>query len=153
MQNSIIIENIKKEEIEKICELADTVFSEFGQTNAGNYLRGATDWDISVKLIINGVVAGFYLFKSSNLTEPIFRNKKGVQGTALGVLKKYRGQGYGKMLINKSYELFSEKYDYIWGMHLSVLNNINHWKKRRTIMNEDETTSLYYSYTFFEKVN
>ena len=148
-QNTIKIEYIKNREIDEICQLANTVFSEFGHSNAGSYIKGITQWDISVKLTVDGITAGFYLFKPGNLSGIILNNKKGIQGVALGVLKEFRGKGYGRMLIDKSYELFSNKYDYIWGMHLSVLNNIDHWKKRRTIMNENEKTSLYYSYTFF----
>jgi GNAT superfamily N-acetyltransferase len=147
----IKIEHIKHEEIDEICKLANTVFAEFGQSNAGNYIKNATKWDISAKLTVNGITAGFYLFNPGNLSDTIFENKKGIQGVALGLLKEYRNNGYGRMLIDKSYELFRDEYDYIWGMHLAVLNNIDHWKKRRIIMNENEKTSLYFSYTFFNK--
>ena len=150
-QHSIKIEKIKDEEIDEICRLANIVFSEFGHSSAGSYIKGATKWDISIKLTVDDVIAGFYLFNPGNLSETMFNHKKGIQGVALGVLKEFRGKGYGKMLIDKSYELFSKEYDYIWGMHLSVLKNLDHWKKRRNIMNEHANTSLYFSYAFFNK--
>lgn len=142
----IKISNILSEDIEQILDLADNVFKEHMSGNK-SYISNATDWDISVKLLLDDNIIGFYLFKRKNLYGEQFNNKIGVQGVALGLDEKYRGNGYGKMLIEKSYEL-KDNFDYIWGLHLQSLNNIDDWKKRRIIMNEN--SSIFTSYTFLK---
>lgn len=140
------IEKIELNDIDGICELADIIFSEHMSGNK-EYVNYSTNWDISVKLTLDGNIIGFYLFNDSNLSQDIFNDKRGVQGVALGVNSEYRDLGYGKMLIEESYKLFST-YDYIWGMHLSSLGNLEDWKKRRTILNEG--SNLFLSYKFIK---
>ena len=94
------------------------------------YLNKAVDWHISVKLVLNSKIIGCYLFSDTNQL-PQYEGKKGVEGIALQILSEYRGMGYGKMLMSYSECL---PYDYIHGLHLKGLHNIENWKKRRDIV-------------------
>jgi GNAT superfamily N-acetyltransferase len=147
-----LIKSIEKEDIGHICNMADIIFAEFEISGVGNDLKYRADWSMSVKLIVDDILAGFYLFNKQQLNYPEFDGKNGVQGVALGVLKEYRGKGYGRLLIEKPYELFSNEYDYIWGMHLASLKNIDHWKKRRKMYNEKKGASIYLSYAFYNEI-
>lgn len=94
------------------------------------YLNDVVKWDLSVKLTLNNKIIGCYLFSENNIDEYTndFINKKGVEGVALLINKKYRNLGYGRLLINYSEKL---PYDYIWGQHLKGIGNLDNWKKRR----------------------
>lgn len=142
------IEPINENDISVILDLADIIF--VGQLSDNKaYINSVADWSISVKLLLDGEIIGFYLFSSNDIPhsdDASFINKNGIEGIALGVSEKYRGKGYGKMLIDESYRLFSNKFDYIWGLHLKSLNNIEDWKKRRTII--DNGGNIYISYKF-----
>jgi GNAT superfamily N-acetyltransferase len=137
MNNYIKIEKINKEDIIEILELGDIIFK--GQLNDNKtYIFYTTNWDISLKLTNKEKIIGFYLFKDINYPyqNNLFKNKKGIEGIALGVMEEYRNNGYGKYLINYSITYLSKNYDYIWGQHLNSLNNKEDWKKRRKIMKE-----------------
>lgn len=144
-----MIYKINDNDIEDVLELGDNIFKGVLYDNK-SYMYHATNWNISIKLVLDNKIIGFYLFSEGNIyyNDPIFENKKGVQGVALGIDKKYRGNGFGNMLINKSYELFNNDFDYIWGQHIKSLNNLEDWKKKRTIVND--TNSSFMSYKFLK---
>lgn len=60
---------------------------------------------------------------------------KGVQGVVLALVKKYRSSGYGSKLKDLPEKL---GYDYVWGLQLASLNNIDHWLKRREIVYKND---------------
>lgn len=131
------ISNIKKEEIDEVLELADIVFKDSGMDNK-SYINGVVDWDISVKLTYEGKIIGFYIFNTMSITT---KNDKysgdGLHGVALGINSEYKGMGLGKMLINYPLINMNNDYDYIWGMHLKSLKNIDDWLKRRELVSDN----------------
>lgn len=79
-------------------------------------------------------LVGFYILQHDKWPHGIasieFDQKgNGVEGVCLALDKEYRGAGYGKWLINLPQRL---GYDFIWGRHMPSLNNLDHWKKRRS---------------------
>lgn len=143
------INKIEKNDIQEILEIGDEIFKNQLEDNK-SYMYSATDWDISIKLVLNDEIIGFYLFNKTNIISDlnIFKNKIGIEGIALGVKKEYRGLGYGNLLIEKSYELFKNDFDYIHGQHLKTLNNLDDWEKKRTILEFDD--EMFLSYKFFK---
>jgi GNAT superfamily N-acetyltransferase len=101
------------------------------------YTNECTDWSKSVKLILGDNIIGCYLIKEAELPE--FKDKKGIEGVALCILPEYRGKGYGEKMKDwlENYAK-SHDYDYIYGMHLKTLKNIEPWLKRRELYKEDE---------------
>ncbi|PCI28671.1 hypothetical protein COB55_03595 [Candidatus Wolfebacteria bacterium] len=61
-----------------------------------------------------------------------YENKKGIHGLHIYVDKEYRGKGIGRKLMEYSESLG----DYTWGQQGVELNNLHHWKKRRTHIGE-----------------
>lgn len=59
------------------------------------------------------------------------KDKRGVQGVALGVNSEYRGLGIGKKLLELPANL---GYDYIWGIQSVGLSDVNAWLKRREVL-------------------
>jgi hypothetical protein len=91
-------------------------------------VRGAAGSDIGPDVV------GAYFLNSKNLNG---QTGKGLEGVCLCMDEKYRGNGWGKMLI--SYAESLPEYDYMWGQHLKSLNNIKQWSKRReTIIDAGE---------------
>lgn len=52
----------------------------------------------------------------------------GAHGVLLAIDSAYKGQGWGRLLIEHPRSL---GYDYIWGQAMASLNNLEFWKKRR----------------------
>lgn len=91
-----------------------------------SYLEETTDKSISVCLKIGGEVVGAYFLCARDL---VSQEGKGLEGVCLCMDERYRGNGWGKMLIS-----FAESmpgFDYMWGQHLKTLNNLEQWTKRR----------------------
>lgn len=53
---------------------------------------------------------------------------RGAHGVLLAIDPAYKGQGWGRLLIEHPKEL---GYDYIWGQAMASLNNLEFWKRRR----------------------
>jgi len=125
---------IGKEDIDDVLELADKVFWDSGMDNK-LYIGSNADWSISVKMVDSDRIIGFYIFNKEGL--PFSNDKfsgKAVQGVALGIDEEYKGKGLGKKLIQYPYENLGNQFDYIWGMQLKSLKNIDDWLKRREIV-------------------
>lgn len=95
------------------------------------------DWNMSLKATVGGKIVGIYLLKDKNLEEGMFEfredisgyaDKKGLEGISLVVLPEYRGLGVGNKLKRAALSL---GHDYMWGMQLHKLKNLEHWKKTR----------------------
>lgn len=109
----------------------------------------------SIVIEVDGVLAGFYLLRPRNITDFFkhsnfminhgIQNMIGIEGIALGVFTEYKNLGLGKILIEypKNYH-----FDYIWGLQLKSLNNINHWLKRRKLFLE--TDICYVTYEIYK---
>ena len=133
--NPFKIEHILDSDIEYILELADNVFKDSGMNNK-TYINSAADWDISIKLVDPfGKIVGFYIFNENQLNRKEYISN-GLQGVALGIDPEYKGLGLGKLLINYPIDNMGDRYDYIWGMHLKSLKNIDDWLKRRELISD-----------------
>lgn len=113
--------------------IIDETFKKYGGFST---ISGSADFGISLVLKKNDEVAGTYILGNhpmhllGNLKH--YLGLKGIEGVALAVKPEFRGSGYGNML--KDYSIQNTKADYIWGMQLRDLKNINDWAKRRRIV-------------------
>jgi GNAT superfamily N-acetyltransferase len=135
------IKQIQESDIDEVLELANNVFNEQGiNMDHKGYIGSVADWDISLKMVDDnsGEIIGFYVFNNDNIpVENDTYTDNGLHGVALGIDSKYKGLGLGKQLINYPMENMGDRFDYIWGMHLKGLNNIEDWKKRRDIISDN----------------
>lgn len=120
--------------------------------NLGNFLPDPEPSDVEIFVVIvkDSIllsetfdpkwVKGFYILRRLNLDDvfdpeeyPFVEEWKGngIQGVALALDKEFRNTGIGKQLISVPYTMNA---DYIWGLHLHSLNNLNHWLKRRELL-------------------
>ena len=135
------IEKIELGDFEEIIRISDIVFPDtigFNRKYIGSFLRNRRSRNISIKLVLNGEIIGFYILipQEFEKVRRYFKEvdvEKGLEGVALGLLSEYRGTGLGKKLINYPYTL--TQYDYIFGEHFKHLNNMKDWEKRRLILN------------------
>jgi len=154
-RQDVKIENITKNDFSKIMNICDDVlvvpgFDRVCTNYSNDRMSSLTDFDKSIKLSIGNEIIGFYLFSTKETIEQFIKkygshvkwtvdekillktkNKKGVQGIAVGILDKYKGKGYGKMLLEYPKTL---GFDYIWGVQSEGLSNIEKWTKRREIL-------------------
>lgn len=133
--NKYTIEYVEEKDIDEISELAAFVFGDVGM-DVNSYVKNTSDWNISLKLLNSkNEIIGFYCLADEDL--PIHTDKyegNGLHGVALGIHPDYKGQGLGKLLIEYPSKHMKDKFDYIWGMQLKVLNNIDDWLKRRELV-------------------
>jgi hypothetical protein len=101
----------------------------------------------SVIALKGNVVLGFYILGDRQLlagveeeeatpTEDLssYGAKTGVEGVALGIIPIARGNGLGSKFKNYPKTL---GVDYVWGIQLKQLNNLEHWLKRRRVVAEN----------------
>ena len=107
------------------------------------YLGRATDWNLSKKCVLNGEIIGAYLLNEFPLqimldnckrSIPVgeydfkdyekYRTLRGLHGLALVVLPEFQKIGAGRKLRDVPLHM---DYDYIWGMQLKSLQNIEQW--------------------------
>jgi predicted double-glycine peptidase len=121
------------EDKQSAIDIIDETFKKYGGFRT---ISGSADFDSSLVLKKDGVVVGTYILGThpmhivGNLKH--YLGLKGIEGVALAVKPEFRGSGYGNML--KDYSVKNTKADYIWGMQLRDLKNINDWVKRRRIV-------------------
>jgi hypothetical protein len=106
------------------------------------YSRGLMDPALSVVAMQGADVLGFYILgrrsvmegtEGMELTEDLtpYESKTGVEGVALGVVPSARGRGIGNQLKDYPKNLGA---DYIWGLQMKSLRNLDHWLKRRRLV-------------------
>lgn len=126
------------EDKQSAIDIIDETFRKYGGFGT---ISGSVNFDISIVLKKNNEVVGTYLIGNhpmhllGNLKH--YLGLKGIEGVALAVKPKFRGLGYGNML--KDYSIHNTNADYIWGMQLRDLKNINDWAKRRRIVSSSSS--------------
>jgi len=105
-----------------------------------------TDWDLSLKLMQDDQLVGFYLLHEGSITDLLSRYdhykpledlspyhaKRGVEGIILLVLPEQRGHGYGNLLKDLPRRL---GYQFVFGEHFkSTPDVLQHWLKRRRLI-------------------
>jgi hypothetical protein len=111
-----------------------------------HFIRKFTDWDISLKLMLDAELVGFYLLHEGSITDLLSRydvyksledlsgyaTKRGVEGIILLVLPDYRGNNYGNLLKDLPRRL---GFDYVYGEHFKATPDVlQHWLKRRRLI-------------------
>ena len=138
MGAKVTIEPIQYSEVDEVIQIAYESFKEhLDYIDFKCQVSRNTNWDISVKLVEDGRIIGSYLFGDraikAHYTSHDLSNLLGLEGVCLSVVHSRRGLGYGTLLKNYASTL---GFDYIWGGHMRVLNNLNHWLNRRELVCE-----------------
>ena len=151
---NVVIRNITNNDLKEIIPRLGEVFNKTGLSSQQIWgMMQESDLNKSVVATVDGNVAGFYFFSNNQIPETgselyyQLEDLNGVEGVALGVFKEYKDLGVGKKLIQ--YPKSMPGVDYIWGMQLKSLQNIDNWLKRRKIY--AETPYLYVTYELFNK--
>ncbi len=142
--NEIITPKIEKvSNVDAVLQLCiDTFKDHMDEQSIVSYINETADWNKSVQMTLNDQVIGCYVLGKRNMFDFIsnceiktdltkYENLKGVEGIAVIVLPEYQGKGYGNKL--KDYPK-SIGADYIWGLQLKSLNNLEDWLKRRELV-------------------
>ena len=138
-------------------------FPEYMDEETLGFVKEATDWNSSLKAVVNGRIIGFYLLghKGVNKLKDTIESEKaqlekgesikryssltGIEGVALGVIPEYRKRSdfnVARELKNRLREM--KGLDYIYGMQYKSLNNLQNWvgpKKRRLFAQSFEPSS------------
>lgn len=147
------IRKMKTEDIPVIYERLQEVFERTNMSNQTIWdviLEEEPDANFSFVATVGGEIAGFYFISPIPIPEiegvpyDEFEDTVGVEGVALGVFPEYKNLGIGKKLIEESQTALDA--DYIWGMQLKSLKNIDDWLKRRELYYE--TPTYYITYQF-----
>lgn len=130
------ISTIQSEDIPEVLDVCAEVFSKvMGPEGVRSYIKGSADWSISAKAEYKGKIVGCYILNKDSVMRQQscskedlskYKGMKGVQGIGLAVLPEYRDLGIGKKL--REYPL-NKGYDYIWGLHMKSLHNIDNWTR------------------------
>lgn len=108
------------------------------------------DSSLSIVTEVDGNVAGFYIIKDEPIPmlgkeeDKVLANLHGVEGVALGIFDEYKNYGIGKEMIEHPKTI---GVDYIWGLQLKGLGNIDDWLKRRKLY--ADVGSMYITYQIF----
>jgi len=143
------IEPVQDKDMDCILAMCKEIFKEHKSIASDLLmLEFFTDISISRKALLNDKIIGCYLFNEDTIycdNRVIFedlgpyKNKKALLGLALALMPDYRGKGYGKQL--RDLPKTMRNYDYVWGMQLKSLNNIDNWiRYGRRIVAEGESS-------------
>lgn len=143
------VEKIVDEDKDAIIRHTVTEFHGGGISDAAiaEFANYYTDWDISRKLMLDGILVGFYLLQEDSVANLMdarydscvaledlsgYAHKRGVEGIILLVLPKYRGKGYGNLLKDLPRQM---GYDYVYGEQFKATPEVlQHWLKRRRLI-------------------
>ena len=148
----IIVDYVGSDNSQDILSCLDICEKTFFKYTSGvrSYIQNMADWDLSLKAIYDNKIVGCYIlnedsiicFKSNtgfDVTK--YTDLKGLHGVGLAVLEEYKGLGIGRALrdypCNNMYE-----FDYIFGMHLESLKNLDNWKKIREVVSTSPTMHI-----------
>ena len=167
LENSLgpILKPLKKTDIDAVIQVCDKAFSEFSvvglQTTCSGQMRGKFDrlanWHKSAKLVLNGEIIGFvivsdketiggfiemakqygYNIKIDSNRLQSLSVKKGIEIMSIGILPKYRGEGYGKMLFDFTKTLGA---DYIWSVQMKGVSNMDKWASKGPVVVSGKST-------------
>lgn len=111
------------------------------------YAHSVTNFSLSKKATINGKIVGCYLLGNRSINEGVsdeqmtplenlndYENKHGCEGVALVSDPEFRNQGIASKLKSSV-----SGFQYIWGLQLKGLNNLQHWLKRRRLVAESNS--------------
>jgi GNAT superfamily N-acetyltransferase len=136
-----VIQGIEPEDYPLAEALAWEYFRDFADSVGGDvwaYTLQQSDPSISFKVLApDGKVAGFYFLGPGQVPVEGFEDLRGVEGVALMVQGDSRGSGLGSALKDAPRRL---GIDYVWGYQAKGLHNLEHWRRRREIVAEDEDT-------------
>jgi len=147
------IRKMTTEDIPKIYERLQEVYEKTNMSNQKIWdviLEEEPDANFSFVATVGGEIAGFYFISAIPIPQiegipyDEFEDTVGVEGVALGVFPEFKNMGIGKKLIEQSQTTLDA--DYIWGMQLKSLKNIDDWLKRRELYYE--TPTYYITYQF-----
>jgi hypothetical protein len=130
---------------EEAVELACETFFKICPPETTRAILSETDDHLGRVLLRGGKVIAAYLIKEEAADFLPYTNLRGIHGQALVLSNEERGQGLGSMLRRMPAKL---DYDYVWGMQLKSLGNINEWLKRRVLLKE-----LYHLYITAEPIS
>lgn len=149
-KNRVHIENVEDRDIDFLIKFSYEFFKKECDNNIQNhidYLNEVADWSVSKKLMLGNEIIGCYILNKRNITdvlpenidskwinekciyniEPLL-NKRGVEGIALCLDKKYQNLGYGQMMIDSV--LKKPDIDYMFTLEYKSIGNIKQWLKR-----------------------
>jgi hypothetical protein len=138
-----------KEDIISCLDICEKTF--FKYTNGvRSYIENMANWDLSLKAIYDDKIVGCYILNEDSIT--CFKSNtgfdilrytglNGLHGVGLAVLEEYKGLGIGRALRDFPCENMLN-YDYIFGMHLESLKNLENWKKIREVVSTTPTMHI-----------
>ena len=147
--NNIQILPVDNEDVPEILNMCVSVLNKVDNPERiKGYLGSATKWNLSKKCVLDGKIIGAYLLNEFPIQTMLdnceslfkkgvfpkcdlgdyekYRNLRGLHGLALVVLPEFQKIGAGKKLRDIPLHM---GYDYIWGMHLKSLQNIDQWTR------------------------
>lgn len=132
-ENQAIISKINREDIQGCLDMCVREFEGVASPEEIKEELDRTNWNISYKAEVDGVLVGCYLLCESSVTQFVYcqledlskyENERGIEGVALLVVPEYRNKSIGRKLRDIPLHL---NYDYIWGQHFNTLNNEQNW--------------------------
>lgn len=140
INSEVTLELLKETEIVEAIRVGHKSFREIIHMSALGFeylISSSASFPISWVAKHREKIVGGYFLGENQLYTTRTKYKKGVQGVGLFVLPEYRDLGIGAALRDIPLYL---PYDYIWGMHLKELNNIDNWKRygREVLAGEGE---------------
>jgi len=147
---------LSKEDAENAINLCDKIFKDStfkcSQQNNKNRLLSLVDYNKSIKMIVNGKIVGVYLLSNKEsmndfmeflkkegspvtiVDQKLFEqlsDKNGIQGLVVGLLKEFRQNGLGEILLQYPKSL---GFDYVWGCQTHGVSDVSKWLKRRKLI-------------------
>jgi len=149
----MIIRKFEEKDKDQVMQIMIEAFSHVMPPAAiVQYTNAVTNFKKSIVVAKGDEIVGVYLFGNRQLSTGItdekpskvlvdieeYNRKTGMEGVALAVKKEYQGTGIGSKLKDYTKTL---DVDYVWGLQLKGLGNLQQWLKRRKLA--AETSGMY----------